>query len=94
VILHTLNASPGSRFFIDCLATAANGDTVLLLGDGIYGALPSSAACELLRACPAEVLILDDDARAAGVTSPEFRTVDMEEFVTLTERYARQLAWY
>lgn len=94
MILHTLNGSPDTRPFLDCLAAAASGDTILLLGDGVYAALPGSAACALLRASDADVVLLHADASAAGVNSTEFRHIDMGEFVALTERYPRQLAWY
>lgn len=95
MILHTLNASPGNAAFADCLRLADSDDAILLLGDGVYGALPESAACALLQDCPATVYVLRDDASAAGVAVGEaFAVVDMAGFVALTERFTKQVAWY
>ena len=96
VILHTLNASPGSGAFDDCLRAITADDALLLLGDGVYAAMAHSRAWERLRACGAPLYVLRADASAAGVLPllEEIEVVDMDGFVALTERYPRQLAWY
>jgi tRNA 2-thiouridine synthesizing protein B len=96
MVLHTLNAAPGSVAFDDCLRLACAGDTILLLGNGVYAALPGSQAASRLQQCDADVLLLRDDAIAAGsaIASDLFTAVDMAGFVELSERYPRQLAWY
>ncbi|MBP6724956.1 MAG: hypothetical protein KA137_08950, partial [Halioglobus sp.] len=50
--LHTLNASPASAVFADCLRLLAPGDALLLLGDGVYAALEGTAARSALRCLP------------------------------------------
>ena len=94
--LHTLNASPASAAFANCLQLIAPGDAILLIGDGVYGALRDTPAAAQLEACGAELYVLCPDAAAAGVLERigSTDTVDMDGFVQLTERFPRQLAWY
>ena len=96
MILHTLNAPAGSIAFRDCLHTAGDGDTILLLGDGVYAALPGSEGLQALETSPARLLVLACDAQAAGVARrlPAPLLVDMDGFVALSEAHPRQLAWY
>ena len=96
LILHTLNASPSSPAFSDCLKVLATGDAVLLLGDGVYAAIEQSEACNLLLATGAAIHVLSADAAAAGVNElPHVVcSIDMDGFVALSERFPRQQAWY
>lgn len=96
MVLHTLNASPSSAAFADCLRLIVPGDTLLLLGDAVYGAVTGSADGQALHSSGAEICVLREDAMAAGVANRlEGATlVDMDGFVELTERISRQLAWY
>ncbi|GAB5449915.1 MAG: hypothetical protein Hals2KO_02430 [Halioglobus sp.] len=96
MLLHTLSSPPASSVFTDCLRCVDATDAVLLLGDGVYAALPGSEACRALRDCGAEVYVLRDCASAAGIDSDShaFQVLTMDEFVALTERFPRSLAWY
>lgn len=94
MILHTLSATPSCASFTDCLNTCSADDTILLLGDGVYGALTGSTAYNSLKKSPAIVLVLDSDARGRGVIPQGFKLIDMDGFVALTESYPRQLAWF
>ena len=96
MILHTLNASPGTAAFNDCLAVIAPGDTLLLLGNGVYAALDGTPACKLLAACGADIRVLHADAAAAGVLAQigAALAIGMAGFVELSERHPRQQAWY
>jgi len=96
VILHTLNASPASAAFHDCIQVATAGDAVILLGDGVYAAIKGTTACTELTATGAELYLLSPDARLAGVINPAagINCIEMDGFVTLTERFSRQMAWY
>lgn len=79
----------------DCLRVVAAGDTIVLLGDGVYASIGGSAACDALLACGAKLCVLQPDAHAAGVTAhASFKDVDMDAFVALSEQYPRQQAWY
>ena len=94
--LHTLNASPGSAAFADCLRMIAAGDVLLLLGDGVYAALADTGARAQLDACGARLCILREDAAAAGVLErvEGAEVIDIDGFVALSEHCPRQLAWY
>ena len=96
MVLHTLNASPSSAAFADCLRLIAPGDTVLLLGDAVYGAVTGSTDRQALERSGAEICVLQEDAMAAGLANrmAGATLVDMDGFVELTERISRQLAWY
>lgn len=96
MILHTLNATPASAAFADCLATVAPGDAIVLLGDAVYAALAGTDACALLQDCAAQVYVLRADALAAGVIGhiATATVVDMNGFVELSEQFPRQQAWY
>ena len=96
MILHTLNAAPGSAAFTDCLRLIAAGDALLLMGDGVYAAMAQTDAGAALQASGAEIYVLGADATAAGVKNliDEVSCLDMDGFVALTERFPRQQAWY
>lgn len=97
-VLHTLSCPPGHAHSEACLARLAAGDSLLLLGEGVYHALAGSrAADELAGQVPCPVYALQADAQAAGVLTrltPGVAVVDEDGFVELTERHPRQLAWY
>ena len=96
MILHTLNAAPSSDAFTECLRLVTADDAVLLLGDGEYGALSNTALTALLGATE-QLYILTEDAEAAGIVgslSNTIHSVSIDDFVALTERFSKQLAWY
>jgi sulfur relay protein TusB/DsrH len=96
VILHTLNASPASPAFGDCLKVLTAGDAVLLMGDGVYAVIEHTSARAALLASGAEIHVLSADASAAGIEKlPSGSTrIGMDGFVALSERFPRQQAWY
>lgn len=97
MILHTIQASPGSAAFADCLRVLAPNDTVLLLGDGVYAAITGSEALASLRDCQVAVHVLTQDVAAAGIgelLADDVAQAGYADFVALTEVCARQLAWY
>ena len=89
-VLHTLSALPGTEACTDCLRMLAEGDALLLMGDGVY-------AADLAAAKPdVDVFILASDAAARGVSSTPANSehVSMKQVVQLTVRFERQVAWY
>ena len=96
MILHTLCTTPGRDAFDNCLAILSPEDAVLLLGDGVYAGIKKTEAFERLQATGASIHILREDALAAGLMERlgPILVIDMEGFVSLTERYPRQLGWY
>ena len=97
MILHTLHGSPDSAAFGDLLRMIATGDTVLLLGDGVYAAIAGSAALAELAARQAPIYALAQDVAAAGLQGllgEDVALADYPSFVALTEACTQQLAWY
>ncbi|MEP4148089.1 MAG: sulfurtransferase complex subunit TusB [Halioglobus sp.] len=96
MLLHTLNAGPGTDSFLDCLRSAQKGDAIVLLGEGVYCALKDSSARKKLDECPARLMALATDVEAAGLANAisGLPLIDMDAFVALSEFYPRQLAWY
>jgi tRNA 2-thiouridine synthesizing protein B len=95
MILHTLNATPTSAAFQDCLQILQAADTLVLMGDGVYAAVEGTEAFVSLLATGAKIHLLRSDARAAGVAvASSIKEIDMDGLVDLTEQIPRQLAWY
>jgi tRNA 2-thiouridine synthesizing protein B len=97
MLLHTLNAGADGSAFDNCLALLADGDALLLLGDGVYAAVASTGAAERLQQSGVPIYVLREDAAARGVCAllaSVATLVDMDGFVTLTERFERIQAWY
>lgn len=95
MILHTINASPASQAFTDCLRIITDEDVVLLLGDAVYAGIENSDASSALYNCGARVCVLRADATASGISvQPGFELVDMDGFVSLSEQFPRQQAWF
>lgn len=96
MVLHTVHCSPASAVFADLLRVLKAGDSVLLLGDGVYAAIAGSTALAELSARDVAIHALAQDVAAAGVGSmldENIALADYAGFVALTEACSRQLAW-
>ena len=99
--LHTVNRSPFEHgAFAGCLARVRPGSAVLLIEDGVLGALAASPhAARLADAAAAgvEVFVLGPDLDARGIEparlAPFIERVDYTGFVELACRFARTVAW-
>lgn len=99
--LHTVNRSPFEHGALDaCLARVRPGSAVLLIEDGVLGALDGSrfaARLEALAADGVEPFALGPDLAARGVEparlAPCVGVVDYAGFVELACRFARTVAW-
>jgi len=96
MILHTLNASPSSAAFSECLRIIDAGDALVLMGDGAYAALANTDASRALQCTGAALYVLAADAQASGVSdvADGVGRIDMDGLVALTEDFPRQQAWY
>jgi tRNA 2-thiouridine synthesizing protein B len=95
MILHTLNATPASAAFRDCIRMLQPECALVLMGSGVYAAIEGTEALASLLATGAKIYLLRADANAAGVVAASsIEEMDMDGLVTLTEQYPRQLAWY
>ena len=68
--LHTVNKSPfGNGALQSCLKHCKPGDAVLLIEDGVYGAIAGSALAAEVRAGLSDVAlyVLEGDVKARGI---------------------------
>jgi len=98
--LHTVNKSPfATQTLMSCLNHCKDGDAVLMIEDGVYGALASSGMAEFVKAKAGNVLIyvMSPDADARGLSSDkllgEVKGVDYAGFVNLVTEHDRTQAW-
>ena len=95
--LHTINKTPAeSSALQSCIDTLSDGDALLLVENGVYGALPGYAA--LFTRLPGQVkcyvLAADTDARGLKDLNQDFTTIDYDRFVELSCEYSKVVSWY
>ena len=98
--LHTVNRSPFEHGALEgCLARVRPASAVLLIEDGVIGALAGSPHAERLGALAPEVefFALGPDLEARGIEparlAPFVEVVDYTGFVELASRFARTVSW-
>ncbi len=98
--LHTVNKSPfGNGALLSCLKHCNPGDAVLLIEDGVYGALSGSGVADAVRAGAESVsiFVLDGDAKARGLEPGkllgEVGAVGYDGFVDLVAEHDRTQSW-
>lgn len=99
--LHTVNKSPFERNSLtSCLRFARAGASVLLIEDGVLGAMrDTQIAARLAEAMQASISVyaLGPDIRARGLDERNvidgIRVVDYAGFVDLTAEHDRVQAW-
>ncbi len=96
--LHTVNKSPfQTNTLQSCLSHVKDGDTVLLIEDGVYGAMSGTSVSDAVKATGAKVCVLGPDFAARGIdagrTIEGVETVDYEGFVDLAAASDRVQAW-
>lgn len=96
MLLHVVNRSPAnSRVFEQALNAMGPQDLLLLIEDGVQGALP-----QLVRhLAPVEgrLFALREDLEARGLVgccAESVQVIDVDGFVTLTEETERTVSWY
>ncbi len=99
-ILHTVNKSPFEKTTLQsCLDHALPGDAVILIEDGVYAALPRTAASNRIAARMNEVSFyaLGPDLSARGVANGSLadgvKVVDYDGFVDLVTEHEIAQAW-
>ncbi len=98
-MLHTVNKSPFERNALDsCLAHAKPGSAILLIEDGVYGALKNTAYSAKLAAAQKSVSVyaLKPDLEARGVQGRVLdgvKLVDYAGFVDLVTGHNTVQAW-
>lgn len=95
--LHLINRTPHARGIFDDLFEAfTEGDYLLLIEDGCYAALPGSHVATGHKR-GGRVGVLKEDAESRGLLNrlgDEVEIVDMDGFVSLTERFSKSLSWF
>lgn len=82
------------RSLSDAIATALEGDDLLLVEDAVYAALNEHKANIELAATSKPVYCLIADVDARGLTlDPSNLMVDFSGFVALTEKHSSSITW-
>ncbi len=96
-ILHTINKSPfSSTLFSQCLSRIGTSDSIVLLEDGVYGALNNHSESEALSLVTCYAIEDDIIARGLqkGLLLPHIELIDFKGFVDLTTQYSLTQSWY
>ncbi|GHE19516.1 sulfurtransferase complex subunit TusB [Halomonas urumqiensis] len=96
MLLHILNRSPlSSLVYRQAIATMGTEDRLLLIEDGVQGALPTLV--RHFEALEGRLFALREDLVArglAGKCDASVQVVDVDGFVELTEEAERTVSWY
>lgn len=95
-MLHVVNKSPYERNSLDtCTGYCREGDTLLLIEDGVYAAIASGMAAAKLQGL--KVAALGADLKARGIGEDKLvagiQIVDYAGFVDLVETTDRVQSW-
>jgi tRNA 2-thiouridine synthesizing protein B len=87
-ILHTVNKSPYQKNDLaSCLSHVNSGDAVLLIEDGVYGAIAGTTAADQTATSEAAIYCLGPDLAARGIGTDKItegvKVVDYDGFVEL-----------
>jgi len=98
--LHTVNKSPfATQTLQSCMAHAKDGDAVLMIEDGVYGARAGTDIAQTLaaRAGAVSIYVLGPDYAARGLDENKMpdgiKSVDYAGFVDLAAKSDRTQAW-
>jgi len=95
-MLHVVNKSPYELNSLGtCVGYCREGDTLLLIEDGVYAALATGQAAAQLRGL--KVAALSSDLKARGIVADKLvegiQVVDYAGFVDLVETTDRVQSW-
>ena len=100
MLLHTVNKSPlTNQTLASCLTYATVGSSVLLIEDGVYGALDNTHASDLVKKALASginVYVLEADVQARGLQQliNGVKKVDYVGFVALVTQHSNTQSWF
>lgn len=99
-MLHTVNKSPFEKRSLDSALThSADGAAILMIEDGIFGALKGTAVAGKVESAlgKVKVYVLGPDLKARGMTEEQVidgvTVVDYAGFVDLVTEYDKVQAW-
>jgi tRNA 2-thiouridine synthesizing protein B len=100
MLLHTVNKSPFDRNSLDaCLRMAKDGSSILLIEDGVYGAMKGTRAESMIKNASGKLklYVLGPDLEARGMRKENvidgIEVVDYGGFVDLTVEHQAVQAW-
>lgn len=82
-MLHTVNKSPFEKNSLSsCINHAAEGAAVLLIEDGVYGAMDNTAASAMVKEAMGKITfyVLSSDAKARGIADKVMEGVNMVDY--------------
>jgi sulfur relay protein TusB/DsrH len=95
--LHIVNSSSERRAALDnCLRAASRGDTILLIGNGVYWAVASTFTGIAKRASDTVWCALAPDAKSRGIgdlLSAKVQQIDDGAFVDLVASHHPVASW-
>lgn len=96
MILHILNRPPSSSLvYREALAAMSDTDRLLLVEDGVLGALTSQV--RHFQQVEGRLFVLREDLHARGLEGQcdaSVQVVDVDGFVTLTEEADKTVSWF
>jgi tRNA 2-thiouridine synthesizing protein B len=99
--LHTVNKSPYSnRSLSSCIKICSPGDAILLLEDGVFGAITSAPDAEQLQQMinsGTKVFAIEADVKARGLADKllsAIELIDYSSFVQLSIKHRCIQSWY
>ncbi len=98
-ILHTVNKSPFDKNSLErAIGVAKEGSSVLLIEDGVYGAIKGASSSAMVEAAmkTVKVYALSEDIAARGVNDRMIdgvEVVDYAGFVKLATEHAQVQSW-
>ena len=99
-ILHTVNKSPFDKNSLErAIGVAKDGSSVLLLEDGVYGAIKGSSKASMVSSAMQNLsfYVLGEDVKARGVSEDKLldgiKVVDYAGFVDLVTQHDVTQSW-
>jgi len=98
VVLHVVSGSPFSNNALsDCLEVIAQNHALLLVGNGVYGAVLHSPVADQLKKVSSPVHALKEDVIARGLQNElldNIELIDFSRWVELTVTFDKTLSWF
>ena len=99
-MLHTVNKSPTDRNTLEsCIRLAKKGGSVLLIEDGVYGAIKGAAKADAVSNAMSGLsfYVLGPDLKARGISEDKvidgIKVVDYNGFVDLVTEHDTTQSW-
>ena len=97
-ILHAVNKSPFQKNDLEsCLSHANAGDAVIMIEDGVYGAISGTKVADQVSKSEATIYVLGGDLAARGINEDKItegiKVVGYDGFVDLASEHNAVNSW-